>query len=150
MREFIERLGERGASGLAMSVAMLSPRETWTLKAADFSPEAIGLFASVLEKVPASPPDIGGIKGAQLLEQLAYAPPALRLPALVELARNWPEGLDKLLSGRPHDENAKLYRHNAVTSLVTLVAHAEQASLFHPDRIARVQKAVKKHNGKAE
>lgn len=147
MRQWIEQLGEHGASGLAVSVAMLSSKEYWTLKPDDFSEEALGLFESVMERVRASRSDVGGIRGAMVLEQLAYAPANLRLPTLVMLAREWPDGLDKLLSGVPHDNNAKLYRHNAVTSLVTLVAHAEQASLFHPARVERVSNAVKRHKG---
>lgn len=145
MRQWVDQLGEYGASGLAISVAMLSSVEYWTLKPDDFSPEAMGLFESVMDRVRASRSDVGGIRGAMVLEQLAYAPANMRLPTLVMLAREWPDGLDKLLSGVPHDNKAKLYRHNAVTSLVTLVAHAEQASLFRPDRVKRVENAIKRH-----
>jgi len=144
MREWIERLSAVGGNGLAMSVSMLSSVEHWTLKPDDFTEEAAGLFESVMDRVRESTPEFGGIRGGLLLRQLAYAPPLMRLPTLVMLAREWPEGLDRLLSGQPQDKTTRLYRHNAVASLVTLVAHAEQAVIFHPDRVDRVAAAIKR------
>lgn len=147
MRQWIDKLNQTGTSGLALSIAMLGSREPWTIAPAQFNYSMSGMFESVIEKVKASRPDIGGIRAALVLEDLAYAPASARLPALVHLAREWPEGLNALLGTAPADPEIGKFRHNTVTSLVTLIAHSEQVAIFERSRVDRVAAAIAKHRG---
>lgn len=125
--------------GLGAAALASSHFEPWTLSVDDYGDAGLRNFNLLIERLATKDhSEIGGVDQARILYHLAYAPVQMRLAALVFLAEAWPAGLDRVLSRIPADDEARVYRHNIMSSMVLFVRNTVSCSIFSPDRIHRI------------
>lgn len=145
MREWIDRLSEAGAMGMGAAALTLSHLEPWTMSVDDFGDVGLRNFNLIIERLATREDnEIGGVDQARILYHLAYAPVQMRLGALMFLADTWPAGLDRVLSRVPADIEARVYRHNIMSSMMLFVRNTVSSSIFSPVRMHRVMAAAER------